>query len=212
VLVPDDVVSRYLGGGLSSMLFMLAFGIPLYICATASTPIAAAFIMKGVSPGTALVFLLVGPATNATSLSVLVGLLGKRATLLYLTSIAVVSVLCGLAVDAIYLGLGISAVAVVGQAAEVLPEWLMTAATLLLLVLSVKPLYAIVSGWFGKGDGCGCSSDSCSTGHDHGHAHHHHDHDDETDDAACGCGGGCTTPEETVPLQPLADLKGSKPL
>ncbi len=213
VLVPDDVVSRYLGGGLSSMLFMLAFGIPLYICATASTPIAAAFIMKGVSPGTALVFLLVGPATNATSLSVLVGLLGKRATLLYLASIAVVSVVCGLAVDAIYLGLGISAVAVVGQAAEVLPEWLMTAATLLLLVLSVKPLYAIVGGWFGKGDGCGCSSDSCSTGHDHGHAHSHHDHDHgDTTDTACGCGGACTTPEEIVPIQPLADLKGSKPL
>lgn len=219
VLVPDDVISRYLGGGLSSMLLMLAFGIPLYICATASTPIAAVFIMKGVSPGTALVFLLVGPATNVTSLSVLVGLLGKRATVLYLTSIAVVSVLCGLAVDAIYLGLGISAVAVVGQAAEVLPDWLMTAATLLLLVLSVKPLYAIVSGWFGKSAGCGCSSDSCSTGHDHGHGHEHlHQHVHDVDDAACGCGEGCTTPEQVVPLQPLADLKetlrlgGSKPL
>ncbi|NOQ45353.1 MAG: SO_0444 family Cu/Zn efflux transporter, partial [Desulfobulbaceae bacterium] len=54
VLVPDDFISRYLGGGMSSMLLMLAFGIPLYICATASTPIAAAFILKGVSPGTAL--------------------------------------------------------------------------------------------------------------------------------------------------------------
>lgn len=211
VLVPDDVISRYLGGGLSSMLLMLAFGIPLYICATASTPIAAAFIMKGVSPGTALVFLLVGPATNATSLSVLVGLLGKRATLLYLTSIAVISVLCGLAVDAIYLGLGISAVAVVGHAAEVLPDQLMTAATLLLLVLSIRPLYAIGRGWFGKGEGCGCSSDSCS--HDHGHVHLHHDHaHNETDASACGCGEASTTPEQAVPLQPLADLKGSKPL
>ncbi len=192
VLVPDAVIAKYLGGGLGSMLLMLTFGIPLYICATASTPIAAAFIMKGVSPGTALVFLLVGPATNITSLSVLVGLLGKRATALYLISIAVVSVLCGLAVDAIYISFGISAVAAVGQAAEVLPGWLMLGATLILLLLSIHPLYSIVLGWFGKGKGCGCSSDSCSTGHDHGHSH-------EIDkEAACECGSACST---TIPVQ-----------
>jgi len=197
VLVPDDMISRYLGGGLSSMLLMLAFGIPLYICATASTPIAAAFIIKGVSPGTALVFLLVGPATNVTSLSVLVGLLGKRATALYLTSIAVVSVLCGLAVDAVYFALGISAVAVVGQAAEVLPDWLMLAATLLLLVLSVRPLFRIFRGWFDKGDGCGCSSGSCGT------AHHDHDHvHGGTAFTDCGCGGSCQT-IDSLQLQPL---------
>ncbi len=190
VLVPDAVIARYLGGGLSSMLLMLTFGIPLYICATASTPIAAAFIMKGVSPGTALVFLLVGPATNVTSLSVLIGLLGKRATALYLLSIAVVSVLCGLAVDALYVTLGISAVAAVGQAAEVLPGWLMTAAALLLLVLSIRPLSAIVMGWFGRGDGCGCGSSSCATDE----KKHLHVHSDDTD---CGCGGSSKTGELT---------------
>ncbi len=199
VLVPDDMISRYLGGGLASMLFMLAFGIPLYICATASTPIAAALIMKGVSPGTALVFLLVGPATNVTSLSVLVGLLGKRATGLYLASIAVVSVLCGLAVDAIYLSLGISAVAVAGQAAEVLPGWLMTAATLLLLVLSIRPLFNVFRGWFGGGEGDCCSSGSCSTGHNHVH--------EKTADAGCGCSGSCQT-SASLQLHPLQGLGG----
>lgn len=200
VLVPDAVIARYLGGGLGSMLLMLTFGIPLYICATASTPIAAAFIMKGVSPGTALVFLLVGPATNITSLSVLVGMLGKRATILYLSSIAIVSVLCGLAVDAVYLSLGVSAVAAVGQAAEVvLPGWLMTSATLLLLALSIHPLHSIFQGWFGKGDGCGCSSGTCSTGdghnHDHGHLHV------QAEDTDCGCEGSCQT-AGPVQIQP----------
>jgi len=169
VLVPDAVIAKYLGGGLSSMLLMLTFGIPLYICATASTPIAAAFIIKGVSPGTALVFLLVGPATNVTSLSVLIGLLGKRATALYLLSIAIISVLCGLAVDAIYLSLGISAVAVVGQASEVLPGWLMTSATLVLLSLSARPVYNIFPGRFGKRNNCGCSSKTCSSNDYHSH-------------------------------------------
>ncbi len=203
VLVPDDLITKYLGGGLSSMLLMLAFGIPLYICATASTPIAAAFIAKGVSPGTALVFLLVGPATNITSLSVLVGLLGKRATLLYLASIAVVSVLCGLAVDAVYLNFGISAVAVVGKAADVLPNWLMPAATLLLLALSIRPLYRIIQGWMGGSTGCGCSSDSCASDH----SHHHH-HESQTS-GGCGCDGTCSV-DETVPLQPLSDLTSDK--
>jgi uncharacterized membrane protein YraQ (UPF0718 family) len=199
VLVPDALISRYLGGGLSSMLLMLTFGIPLYICATASTPVAAAFIMKGVSPGTALVFLLVGPATNITSLSVLIGLLGKRATALYLLSIAVVSVLCGLLVDIIYFSFGISAVAAVGQAAEVLPAWLMTSATLVVLALSIRPIYNILLGWFGRGDGCGCSSGANSTGDGHGHDH------GNNEDSGCGCGASCQT---TAPLhiQPLSAI------
>ncbi len=205
-LVPDTMISRHLGGGLSSMLLMLAFGIPLYICATASTPIAAAFIMKGVSPGTALVFLLVGPATNITSLSVLVGLLGKRATILYLSTIALISVLCGLAVDAVYISLGISAVAVVGKAADVLPHWLMLAATLLLLTLSIRPLYHIVLSWLGKGPGCGCSSDSCASDHSHNH-HHGHDHAGrDISTADCGCGGSCDN-SAPVQLQPLPEIR-----
>jgi uncharacterized membrane protein YraQ (UPF0718 family) len=182
VLVPDAVIARYLGGGIGSMLLMLTFGIPLYICATASTPIAAAFIMKGVSPGTALVFLLVGPATNVTSLSVLFGLLGKRATALYLISIAVVSVLCGLAVDAIYLSFGISAMAAVGQAVDVLPAWTMVSATVLLLTLSIRPIYTIFLRWLGRAPECGCGSGSCST------SENHHDHTrPETTGSSCDC-------------------------
>ena len=165
VLVPDEAIANYLGGGLSSMLLMLCLGIPLYICATASTPIAAAFILKGVSPGTALVFLLVGPATNVTSLSVLFGILGKKATAIYLASIALFAVLCGLTLDLLYVSLGISAVAIIGESSEVMPEAVSLASTLLLLILSIPPLTAIVKGWFSrKQNGCGCSGESCSTG------------------------------------------------
>ncbi len=142
VLIPDDIFSRYLGSGLPAMLFMLAFGIPLYICATASTPIAAALILKGVSPGAALVFLLVGPATNVASLTVLTGILGKRATAIYLSTIAVAAVLFGLLVDQVYLGLGISARAMAGQASELMPLWIQWAGALGVLALSIKPLYS----------------------------------------------------------------------
>jgi uncharacterized membrane protein YraQ (UPF0718 family) len=142
VLIPDEFMARWLGGGLSSMLVMLVVGIPLYICASASTPIAAALILKGVSPGAALVFLLAGPATNVTSLTVLVGLLGKRGTLRYLLVLSVCAVSFGLLVDWLYGFLGISAAAVIGEAAELVPEWLQYAGVAVLLLISVKPLAA----------------------------------------------------------------------
>jgi uncharacterized membrane protein YraQ (UPF0718 family) len=138
--IPDDIFSNYLGTGLSAMLLMLVVGIPLYICATASTPIAAALILKGVSPGAALVFLLVGPATNVASLTVLAGVLGKRATGIYLATIAASAVIFGLILDQVYALLGISALATIGQAAEHVPAWLELTAALILIALSLKPL------------------------------------------------------------------------
>ena len=144
-LIPDDIFSRYLGQGLPAMLLMLAVGIPLYICATASTPIAAALILKGVSPGAALVFLLAGPATNLASLTVLIGTLGKRATAIYLSAIAVCSVIFGLLLDQIYGYWGFSAQAIVGQASEVVPAWLQWSGALVVVMLSIKPIYSLVS-------------------------------------------------------------------
>ena len=142
VLIPPDMFGKYLGSGLPAMLIMLAVGIPLYICATASTPIAAALILKGVSPGAALVFLLAGPATNMASLTVLTGVLGKRATAIYLAAIAICAVLFGLIVDQVYVTLGISAQAMVGQASEIVPEWAGLMGALIILGMSVKPVWS----------------------------------------------------------------------
>jgi uncharacterized membrane protein YraQ (UPF0718 family) len=140
-IIPQELMTRYLGGGLHSMLIMLLVGIPMYICATASTPVAAALILKGVSPGAALVFLLVGPATNITSLSVLFGLLGKRATVIYLVMLSLFAVLSGLMLDIIYSSLGLSATAIAGQAGEVIPFWLQFVGALIVVLLSIKPMY-----------------------------------------------------------------------
>jgi uncharacterized membrane protein YraQ (UPF0718 family) len=150
-LVPEDVLTRTLGGGLLSMIIMLAAGIPLYICATASTPIAAALILKGVSPGAALVFLLVGPATNITSLTVLLGVLGKRATAIYLTAIALSAVVFGLVLDQVYAILGISARALAGQATEVIPPWVQVGGAVALLALSIKPIYHVLQSKLARG-------------------------------------------------------------
>ncbi len=147
-IIPDDIFTRYLGGGLPTMLVMLAVGIPLYICATASTPIAAALILKGISPGAALVFLLAGPATNVASLTVMLGILGRRATAIYLATIAVSAVFFGLVLDQVYAIFNISARAMIGQASEVIPYWASLAGALILLVLSIKPAAARVTASF----------------------------------------------------------------
>ena len=160
-LLPNDVISSYLGGGISSMLLMLVIGIPLYICATASTPIAAAFIIKGMSPGTALVFLLAGPATNIASLSVLIGILGKRAAGIYLAAISLVSVSCGLVLDMVYLKFGIKASSVAGQAADIIPWPVKLVAAVFLLAISIQPLWRNLVNMLTHKKTCGCDSQSC---------------------------------------------------
>ncbi len=138
-IIPDDLMVQWLGGGVGSMFLMLLFGIPLYICATASTPIAAALILKGVSPGAALVFLLVGPATNITSLSVLVGLLGKKSVIRYLTVLSLMAVVFGLSIDHLYRLIDISPQAILGDAGELVPLNIKLVSSFLLIALSFKP-------------------------------------------------------------------------
>jgi HflK protein len=101
--LPDDFFSTALGlgGGLLPMLVVMLAGVPLYLCASASTPVAAALVAKGLSPGAALVFLLVGPATNAATIAVVGRLLGRRQLRLYLGSIIGVSLAAGLLLDAV---------------------------------------------------------------------------------------------------------------
>jgi uncharacterized protein len=91
-----------LGGGILSMLLMIAVGIPLYVCATASIPLAVGFIHLGASPGAALAFLIAGPATNAATVAVVAGILGRRGAALYLGTVAVMSVTGGLLLDLLY--------------------------------------------------------------------------------------------------------------
>ncbi len=98
-VVAPQALESTLGGGLWPMLAAMAVGIPLYVCATASTPIALALIHAGLSPGAALVFLISGPATNSAALTTLWKILGRRAAILYLVTVAVASLATGFAVD-----------------------------------------------------------------------------------------------------------------
>jgi uncharacterized membrane protein YraQ (UPF0718 family) len=83
-------------------LIILAIGIPFYICASASTPIAASMMMKGMSPGSALIFLLVGPATNVANLAVLQKYIGKKGIVINIMAIGLVSFVLSFLVDWLY--------------------------------------------------------------------------------------------------------------
>jgi hypothetical protein len=138
--VPKTLIENYLGYGWQAMLIMLIVGIPLYICATASTPIAAALIAKGMSPGVALVFLLVGPATNIAGVLSVGKFLGKRFVVIYLLSISVCAIVLGLLLNQIYLISGINIKATLGKAGEVLPHYIKVISSIILIILMVNSI------------------------------------------------------------------------
>jgi uncharacterized protein len=92
--VPTDFLTQW-GSGFTAMIVMALIGIPMYICATASTPIAAGFLAVGVSPGAVLVFLLAGPATNLSTMGMIRQEMGSKTLAVYLFSILSASISLG---------------------------------------------------------------------------------------------------------------------
>lgn len=138
--VPPDVLAEW-GSGLPAMLLIMLVSVPMYVCATASTPLAHAMLYAGVSPGTVLVFMLAGPASNLAGLILVYRELGRRALLAYLFGVAGVSVLLGLGLD---LAIGMFGLdPLVGQGGDgtdaETPFTLSVLSLLLLVLLAVKP-------------------------------------------------------------------------
>lgn len=141
--VPDLFFETYLNNQFLSMILMLIVGIPMYICATASTPIAASLILKGISPGAALVFLLAGPATNTVTISMVLKSLGKKSLVIYLGSISIVSIALGYLLNYLNFNAGISIIH--DHQHELLPPWLELPGSILLMAMLIfhygKKLY-----------------------------------------------------------------------
>ncbi len=143
-IVPRDFFAPYLGGGVLAMLVMMLLGIPVYVCATASVPVAAALVLQaGVSPGAALVFLMTGPATNAATIVTVWKVMGRRTAVIYLATVAGTALAAGLALDSLYRAGNIVPAA---GTAWMLPHWLQDLAALVLLGVLVRavlhPLWA----------------------------------------------------------------------
>lgn len=148
-LVPDGFFALLFSHQAASLLVMLLVSIPLYMCASASTPIAAALVVKGLSPGAALVFLLAGPATNAATLTVVARFWGRQATLVYLAVIAGCSLVLGWLLNEFYAWAGLDISRWVTPAQGVEAGWWNTLAAVVLLGL-------ILRAWWRSRQSAGC--------------------------------------------------------
>lgn len=141
MFVPQSLFTEYLSSPWLNMLIVLAASVPLYVCATASVPIAAALLLKGVSPGAALVFLMAGPATNVATLTVLWQTIGKRTTIKYLISIMAGAVGFGLIIDYALPGEWFTYFTpehTNAHSHHILPHWLMMGSGILMVYLVVQ--------------------------------------------------------------------------
>ena len=137
--VPPETLVGF-SGGLLALILMAVIGIPLYICATAATPVAAGLLLAGISPGMALVFLLAGPVTSLATLAILRREFGNQALAVYLVSILLVTVLIGWVFDQGLAMTGWDPVQQANQVQELLPasvEWLALGA---LVLFSIRPM------------------------------------------------------------------------
>lgn len=143
--LPADGLARFNAyGGAGAMVIALIIGMPLYVCATASVPIAAALVRGGFPPGAALVFLIAGPATNVTTMGAVYRVLGRRTLVIYLTTIAVGSIACGLAFDWL---VEFDRHAVHGHAHEHAPALWAVASAVVLLGLAAKFAWDDLATW-----------------------------------------------------------------
>lgn len=101
-LAPKEYTSLLFENQILTYIVIMLFSMPLYVCATASLPIAAALMMEGMSAGAAFIFLTAGPATSAITMSVVYKTLGKTSLIIYLSTIGVLSFLFGFGFDSFF--------------------------------------------------------------------------------------------------------------
>ncbi len=172
VFVPQSFFELFSDNSLLSMFIVLLFALPMYLCATGSIPIAMALMMKGLSPGTALVLLMAGPAINFASMLIIGKVMGRRTMFLYIATIVCGAILFGLGIDHLLPREWFTAPLAHIHAHEHGTSYFNIGCTILLAIL-------LINAFIRKhrhGNHCEC-------GHDHGntcgHKHNHHNHTHE---------------------------------
>lgn len=149
VIIPDNFFHEFQIDGILGMLIILVVSIPLYVCATSSVPIAVVLLLKGLSPGALLVFLMAGPATNAATMAVVGNNLGKKTLFIYLTALIVGAILFGLLID--YFLPGAWFLPLAGMSGDhshgLLPEWFENISVIVLALLLVNSFWQQFKNW-----------------------------------------------------------------
>lgn len=164
IAVPDSFFTQFNGYPVLSMLIVLAFAVPMYLCATGSIPIAAALILKGLSPGAALVLLMAGPATSMASILVVNKILGRKTLIVYLLTIIAGAMAFGLLIDyALPAEWFTGAITLHGEGcchAGDAPWWQTASSIIFISLLAV----AYILKFRRKGECSCCHDDGCSCG------------------------------------------------
>ncbi len=158
ILVPENLSNLVKEYQWISYLIVVAIAVPMYVCATASLPIAAALILSGVSAGAAFVFLTAGPATNTVTIGVVKKMLGSRALAIYLGTIAAGSILFGILLDTLFSWMQIDITQLVHIHEEA--NFIDMASSLLLWGFI---LYFFIKTFLPKKESSCCSSESCES-------------------------------------------------
>ena len=137
LVIPDDFFASYLGTGFMGLIIIMFAGIPIYVCATASVPIALALMNIGLSPGAAFVFLMTGPATNAATISTVWKILGKKTAFIYLAAVSGCSLVAGLVINLFSSEIGLH---IHSHDHWMMPVWFQIASSVLLLGILTNSL------------------------------------------------------------------------
>jgi hypothetical protein len=141
VLIPDDFFTNYLSNEYLSMAIVLLASIPLYVCATGSVPIVAVLLMKGLSPGAAIVFLMAGPATNAATITVIGKVMGRKTLFSYMASIIGGAIFFGILVNEFLPREWFTGHLVHlhdGHGSHLIPDWLKVVSSVALILLLIN--------------------------------------------------------------------------
>jgi len=155
VAIPNNLSEILIEYSWLSYIIVIAIAVPMYVCATASLPIAAGLMLGGVSPGAAFVFLSAGPATNTVTIGVVKKMLGTRTLYIYLGTIIMGSVLFGFGLDYILSGVDVKDLVHLHEEATLL-------AILSSIILWIFVLYYMLKPYFSKKDECDTGS-CCSS-------------------------------------------------
>lgn len=161
-LIPDDFFAVFKDNSFASILLVLCISIPMYLCATGSIPIAVALMLKGLTPGAALVMLMAGPASNMASIMVIGKVLGRRTLITYLASIIGGAIGAALVIDYLLPASWFVPKMLMNDCCHEEPSWFAIACSILLICLLVKALF-----FHHDHCHCGCEDNHCECGDEH---------------------------------------------
>ncbi len=141
VLIPDSFFTQYIGNPWLEMTMVLVASVPLYVCATGSIPLAAVFLMKGLSPGAALAFLMAGPATNVATMTVVGKSMGRKALFIYMLSIIGGAFFFGTIINEFLPASWFTNFAIMDHEHGFLPDWIKILSTILLMGVILLSVY-----------------------------------------------------------------------